>query len=202
MGFCSHRARAQEGPRCFPHRTHPGFNRTAGRRGRGARNGSGTCPDGHARCGTQPVPASLACAVSTWHTHSCRLLLLVQGPDAQVWAGPAGRPAWARPAPRCRMPGRRDRLGRSGSGEGRGLHTTEGGRCVLCCRLPVASASPRFVPHAAGSILRWEGPLGTVSIPSHSYCKGRQGERQGSDGASTNTQTHTPAWQVSVDCSC
>ena len=53
------------------------------------------------------------CAMSPWRAHtSCRSLPLVHGPDAQVWAGPAGGLARARPASQPRVPGRRERLGR------------------------------------------------------------------------------------------
>lgn len=83
-----------------------------------------------------------ACGVSLARSHS-PVRSAVHGPDVQVWAGPAGRPAWARPAPSCRMLGRRDQLDRDVSrGSLRPRVCTPGAEAVCQhCRLGMAHSS-------------------------------------------------------------
>lgn len=131
-------------------------------RGRGTRNGSCTLAAGCPWRGPQPVPARLARVVTTWHAHTHPFTLLVHGPDVQVWAGPAGRPAWARPALSCRMLGRRDQLDRDVS---RGplwarVCTPWAGAVCQHCRLGMAHFSLHLAKCCGFSLV-----LGPLVIP-------------------------------------
>lgn len=137
--------------------------------GRGTRNGTCTSAGGCPWRGPQPVPARLARAVSTWHAHTRPFTLLVHGPDVQVWAGPAGRPAWARPALSCRMLGRRDQLDRDVSCGplraractlGQELCASAAGWAWLTppCTLPVCPTCCRF-SQVLGTLGHGEHPL-------------------------------------------
>lgn len=156
---CLHRARAQEVLHSFPRCSHPGFHQVSGKR-----EGDKEWDPYLTWWVSLPWSTARSCAlahvVSTWHAHTHPFALLVHGPDVQVWAGPAGRPAWARPALSCRMLGRRDQLDKDVS---RGLlraRVCTPGAGAVCqhCRLAMAHSPctlPEFVPHAVVSARCW-----------------------------------------------
>lgn len=137
-------------------------------RGSGTRNGTRTSAGGCPWRGPQPVPARLACAVATWHAHTHPFTLLVHGPDVQVWAGPAGRPAWARPALSCRMLGRKDQLDKGVScGPLRARVCTLGAGAVCQrCRLGMALSSLHFA-RVCVTCCGFRQVLGTLGHAEH-----------------------------------
>lgn len=136
-----------------------------------------------------------ACGVSLARSHS-PVRSAVHGPDVQVWAGPAGRPAWARPALSCRMLGRRDQLDRDVScGPLRPRVCTPGAGAVPTLQAGHGSLLP--APCQSLSHVLWFQPgagiLFMLSIPSCCCCKGDWGEPRDSDEGSTGIQPmHQP----------
>lgn len=193
---CLHRARVQEVPHSFPWCTHPGFDQVSGKR-EGDKEWDPYLTWRVSLAWSTACSCVLARAVSTWHAHTHPFTLLVRGPDVQVWAGPAGRPAWARPALSCRMLGRRDQLVRDFSrGPLRARVCTPGAGAVCQhCRMGMAHSSlhlARVCPTCCG-FSQVLGILVMLSIPSCCCCKEDQGEPQDSDEVSTGIQPmHQP----------
>lgn len=156
-GVCPHHARAQEGPRYFPHHMHPSFDRTSGKRKWGKEWDQYLSWWIFPAWSTARPREPGACSVNLAHSrllavYSCLCTALTLKSGLVLWEGPPGLAQRLS----CRMPGRRDRLDRDVS-----FSPVTAGVCTpgragdACCaagwaQLTSPCTSPGFAPCAAG----------------------------------------------------